>query len=425
MVLPPLELLYMASTLRDEGCSANIVDANAGSLSETDMLKIAQQFNPHAVIGTVSLPGLYNDTSALRKIKETMGCRVIARTDINYSSVLNEIMNLSGADFCIFGECDITIMDMLQGKAKAGTARIVDGELVKHEEELLFDLDRLPMPARDMIDRNVYYYPPLGKPVTTVQTSRGCPFSCSYYCPYPHVQGRVWRTRSPDNVIGELEDIVSNEKITRVFFSDAVFTLDKSRTQRICEMIVSKNLGISWWCETSANSLDTELLEAMKKSGCRGINICIHSGDSEVQRVRTSPESESWHLVELRNTSKKLGIKMHFLLRLGLPDETKRSIYNAYKLVKTLKPDEIAVVAIAPFPGTPLYAEAKMKKWIESDDWTGYGGSSPIMHTDNLTVEDLAYARESILKAHRVKKGGFRLFKELALEREMKKWGRS
>jgi radical SAM superfamily enzyme YgiQ (UPF0313 family) len=101
-------------------------------------------------------------------------------------------------------------------------------------------------------------------------------------------------------------------------------------------------------------------------------------------------------LLLIRKACRRLGIKLHFLLMAGLPLETKKSLYNTFKLICDLKPETIGVCIVTPYPGTPLYKEAKAKGWIETEDWAKFGGHFPVMHTDNLSSRDLLKARQMI-----------------------------
>src|SRR5207237_347256 len=105
-------------------------------------------------------------------------------------------------------------------------------------------------PARALLPTDRYVYPLLGAPVATLQTSRGCPYPCGYYCPYPLVEGKAWRAQSPERVLAEIRDVVERHGIRKIYFRDATFTLDQKRAARLCELIREAGWRLEWMCET-------------------------------------------------------------------------------------------------------------------------------------------------------------------------------
>lgn len=397
MVLPPLDLAYIAAVLLQKGYNVKIIDAAAENLDSEQVYTKIKQYNPAVVISLVSLPSINEDCLFLKNIGQRFKIKKIAKTFITYPKILKEIINKSEVDFCIYGECETIIDKILEGKEKRSTAYFdKNGQFRIEEKYIIEDLNKLPIPARSLLPNKKYRYPLLGKKLTTIQTSRGCPFPCAYYCPYPLVQGRKWRARTPRNVIEEIKDIVLNFKINKILFRDATFTLDKKRTIEICDLIITNGLKIEWWCESRINCLDPELLKKMKRSGCKGISVGIETGDP---KVLESEAKIGVNLTKIRNVvraSKKIGVKLHFLIMLGLPSETKNSLYKTFQLVKNLKPDSFGVTIVTPYPGTPLFKDAQKHGWVQSMDWSKFGGHTPVMKTNNLQRKDLRKAQKLI-----------------------------
>lgn len=392
MLLPPLDLAYLASTLRERGHEVRLLDCDAELVSEPAALALAADYKPTAVMATVSLPSLESDCAFLRSIREATGASTFARTLIRDPSCLQELLEKSGAKAAIHGECELDIDRVLTGETQAGTAWLSGGTIGFEAGPLIADLDLLPRPARDLLPNIAYRYPLLGRPVATVQTSRGCPFPCYYYCPYPLVEGRRWRARSPESVYEELRDIVINHGINKVLFRDATFTFDRERTKRICELIVRDHLPLEWWCETRVDRLGDDVLAQMREAGCLGLNVGVETGDEAVMAAQAKAGLSLEKLRRLRDVARNLGLRLHFLLCVGFPQETRRSILATFDLIQDLQPESLGITIITPYPGTPLYEEARQKGWIEVTDWRHYGGHRPVMRTDNLSSAELAEA---------------------------------
>lgn len=394
--LPPLDLAFLAATLRKEKHQVRILDPEAERLSSQQMIEKILAEEPRVIVASVSLPSLENDCKFIKNLRKVTRARIIAKTSITHKPLLRVVLNRSRADFCLWCEADLEIAKIIEGKSKKATAYLKRGKLICFSPALVENLDLLPLPARDLLKNRRYRYPLLGENCTTMQTSRGCPFPCAYYCPYPLVQGKRWRAMSPERVYKELMDIVRKHKIDKVLFRDATFTLDCQRTTEICRKIIKNKLKFSWWCESRVNCLDEELLRLMKKAGCQGINIGVETGDPKVMEIQGKPGINLAQLEKIKKATDKTGIKLHFLLLIGLPEETRRSLYQTFRLVRKLKPYSLGVTVVTPYPGTELYNEAEKKGWIETQDWSQYSGGLPTMHTDNLTSWEMKLAQKMI-----------------------------
>ena len=64
-----------------------------------------------------------------------------------------------------------------------------------------------------------------------------------------------------------------NYGIKDIRIYDDTFTLDKKRVIDICNLLIERNLGITWNCTTRVDCIDKELLILMKKSGCYNISF--------------------------------------------------------------------------------------------------------------------------------------------------------
>ena len=394
--LPPLDLALLAAELKRKRNEILLIDSDMENLSLQEIVRRIQEFNPEVIIPSVSLPSLIADSNFIKEVKNKTDAIIFARTSISFKPILKEILVRSKADYCLFGEVELEIDKIIKGKSKKGTARLRKKELLVDKIELIKNLDLLPFPARDLLKNQKYQYPLLGSNCSIIQTSRGCPFACAYYCPYPLIQGHKWRAMSSGRVYMELADIVRRHKIKKVLFRDATFSLDKKRTIEICQKIMEKKLHFSWWCETRVNCLDEEILKIMRKSGCRGINIGVETGDNFVMEKQGKPGVDINQLIALKKTADRVGMKLHFLILIGLPQETRCSLYSTFKLVKKLNPYSLGVTTITPYPGTKLYEEAVGKNWIETQEWSKYRGNLATMHTDNLTSRQIKIAQRLI-----------------------------
>lgn len=424
IILPPLDLAYYAATLLKNNHEVKIIDSDVEGYTEEALYQIVSAYQADAIVTNASLPSIYRDCTFIKGLREYSSAKIIAKTNIAFQPILKDILEKSLVDLCIYGECDTNIDKVISGEEKGGTAYLQNNELKLGGKYLINDLNTLPLPARQLLPNEKYHYVLLGNKVTTMQTSRGCPFSCSYYCAYPLVQGKKWRARSPEHVLIEIEDIIKNHGIRKIFFRDATFTLNNAKTEVICNLIIQKKIDIKWWCETRIDCLNPELMKKMKQAGCEGINIGIETGDPEVLESQAKIGLNIERIKEIVHSAREVGMRLHFLLMMGLPKETKESLYQTYKLTRDLHPDSKGVTLVTPYPGTPLYFEAKERGWIATEDWSKYDGHFPVMHTDNLSIRDIVFAQQMLVNGFSLSKhsGVINKCREKVLDLKFKRW---
>jgi len=193
--------------------------------------------------------------------------------------------------FCGEAEAGIVkfcrIMAGEDGAALSGVPGLVyrkDGRVMINERAIVEDLDKLEFPEWDLIDPRTYPVAPQGTftkrlPVAPILTSRGCPYECTY-CGVKSNTGRKYRTRSPENVIAEIELLVSKYAVREIHIEDDNFTLDRNRVVRFCNLLIDKKIDISWACPNGVrlDTLDADILKLMERAGCYSFAIGIESG---------------------------------------------------------------------------------------------------------------------------------------------------
>lgn len=405
-ILPPLDLLSYATYLDQKGYSVRLFDAQVEMSNKEHINGVISQFQPDIVIVTLSLPSLDKDIEFAKwlKVELSYNCEIVLKTGIRHQPTLEKMLRESGCSYCIIGECDLSIEQILKGETLKGTARLYNGRYKEEDDILLKDLNLLPELNRKFLKNERYCYPTLGPKTTTMQTSRGCPFSCSYYCPYPLVQGKSWRAMSALRIVQEIKTIVYEEQITNILFRDATFTLDNERIKELCRLIMEQSLKVSWWCETRVDRLDADLLDMMKAAGCVGLNVGVETGDEGLLEKKAKAGMSVSDIVNLTRHCKDIGVRIRFLLMLGLPGETKQSLYATFRLVDELCPDFIGLTTVTPYPGTPFYAEAIENNWITNPDINTFGGHGYNVEIAPLTSGDYKFAMNRIHAIHSVDK---------------------
>jgi radical SAM superfamily enzyme YgiQ (UPF0313 family) len=401
VVLPPIDLLNLASTLKSNKHKVYFIDAIAEAIDDVEyFIEFIVRNKIEIVISGLALPTVSEDANFSRKIRTRLPeVRYIFKTGINYREILERVLKDSGADRIIFGECDLTIEEYLKGIRNSASVYWEGGNIKLSPitlEDRIKNLDDLPISSRDLSPVHKYKYVLLPGVVTTVQTSRGCPYPCGFYCPYPLVQGKAWRAMSPARVVKELKSVVALG-VKSILFRDATFTLDNKRTEELCKEIIKNKLKIKWWCETRINVLTPELLKIMRKAGCLGINVGIETLDQELIIYQGKPGVTLESIQKIRAVAKSVGVKLHFLMIIGLPDDNLRTMSNTFEYLVKLNPESVGFSTITPYPGTEMFVEAMRDGLIQDFDWNKFNGSISNMRTKYLSSGDMKLLRFMLL----------------------------
>jgi len=202
-----------------------------------------------------------------------------------------------------------------------------------------------------------------------IETSRGCPFNC-VFCSAHLVNGRIWRSRTPEDVVEEIKTLTATYKCRKYYFTDDNATVDPSRWANLMQQIVDAklNLTIAVPEGIQAHHLDYETLSLMKKAGFEEIVIGAESG---VQRVLDKViDKGGLKLEQIENVvrdCKKLNIDVGCFFVIGTIGETleeaKQTVEFAEKLRK-LGSYSCSIRSALPVPGTRMFRIAKEKGYL-------------------------------------------------------------
>lgn len=220
-------------------------------------------------------------------------------------------------------------------------------------------VDLIPMPAWDLI---LPHYKPrmnfIGSGATLpIIASRGCPYSCSYYCTYPLQQGKKIRARSIQHVIEEIIYWNDNFGITNFQFRDPVFTIRKAYTEELCHELVKLNRNLTFAAEFHLKDIDSNLAKLMAQAGFNLVFVGIESVTDNVlkaSRRLTIPVDEQKIKIEILE-SECIAVKAMFIF--GLPEDNDITIRNAIDYAKSLNASYGQFCVFTPYPGTPAYKD--------------------------------------------------------------------
>jgi radical SAM superfamily enzyme YgiQ (UPF0313 family) len=140
------------------------------------------------------------------------------------------------------------------------------------------------------------------------------------------------------------------------YFVDDTFTLNKKRTKKICELLIKSNLDITWICDTRLDTIDKELLQLMKESGCIRVKIGVESGSERILKMVKKKITKK-QIKDSVTLIKKVGIELTIYLMIGFPTETEEEVRETLDFARELDPTYYSLSILAPYPGTEIYVD--------------------------------------------------------------------
>jgi len=270
----PLGMAVVAGALQRAGHQVQQYDAlaHAGTLEE--LIGQIEDFSPDLL--AISLRNIDNvdsfsgdDGWYLREIRDLISG---LRRDIAVPVVVGgpaltilpeEIAAYLEVDHAVIGEGERSLPQLVAALA-AGEKR---PQVIGRSEPLPGDDFSSPLYSQELID---YYLQQSG--MVNLQTKRGCPHRCSY-CSYPHLEGSVFRFRSPELVVDELERLKREHGVERIFFTDSVFNDPRQEYLNLVEEMLRRNLQMGWSAFFRPQGLGRRELALMKRSGLYALEL--------------------------------------------------------------------------------------------------------------------------------------------------------
>lgn len=286
-------------------------------------------------------------------------CKVIAGGQ--HPTIFPERYNINAIDSVVMGEGEVTFVDLL-GKVERGESlpRQVKGERP--------DLDKIPWAARDLFDSSKELYcqlaPDQKTPSVTMVSGRGCPFHCTYCQPTENaVFGKPNRSRSPENVVGELQILKRKHNFNSVTFWDDSFTFNSKWVDRFSDLFEKENFKASITACTRADLICNHegMIERLASIGLNWVAIGLESGSQRLLDFIKKGTTVEQNLQAAR-ICRKYGIKVYGAHMYGIPTETREDSLATLKMMETINPEHNSPFLFLPIEGTEIY------KYCEEND---------------------------------------------------------
>ncbi len=292
-----LGLGYLASILRQDGFRVLIIDALSCPAMPEEIINEAVAFDPQVVGFTV----MHTNVELALFVAQDLRRRLPGVPLVfggHQATFTHEVLAMRPeVDVVVRGDAEHIVTPLFRALSTNKSFEHLPGLSWKDKNCLRTteigqpqqDLDKFPFPARDTYFKNRKLNVPCD---LSIITSRGCPSFCTF-CDdakyYRLGKGKVWRARSPENVVSELEHLVQETNHNFVlspldFFDPNYFGhgLDGiERALKIADMIIGRGLKLRYGVACRAEDflmVSDDALDHLEASGLSSVFIGLESG---------------------------------------------------------------------------------------------------------------------------------------------------
>jgi radical SAM superfamily enzyme YgiQ (UPF0313 family) len=410
----PKWLATAAGVAIRNGHDVDLLDSPAAGCSVQAVIDRIAAKNIEAVVCDTSTPSILNDVSVIESLVAAKVSLHVLLVGRHVSALPRETLEMSWAfEAVAVREYEYIVRDWLAAKSCGADLSSVEGlvwrrstgEIVSNPPRpAIENLDELPFVSetyKRFLHTPDYFYGHSLWPLVVFDTSRGCPYHCSF-CVYPQTfSGHKMRYRSVGNVADEF-DFVAREmpEIKTVMLEDDTFIISKPRTLELAKELIRRGNRLPFDANCRADiGADTELLSKLHEAGARLFCVGFESGDVEVihgmKKNNDDRRDAKYHEEAHRfvRRCRESGIMVHGCFMVGNLNETPGSMEKTLAFAKKLQPDTAQFFPIMVYPGTTAYQEAKNRNYIQIENWSGWltkdGLHNSVVNLPNITHEQL------------------------------------
>ncbi|MBF0611563.1 MAG: radical SAM protein [Magnetococcales bacterium] len=396
---------------------AKVLDANFDDLTEEQLVETLKRLNP-PVVGMACISMEYHKVfqRTAQLVRQALPHAPLIVGGV-YATVLPEqVMSIQEIDYLVMGEGEYRLLAVLNHiHKKEGDLSKVDGLALRQQDgsvkiqpviNYIEDLNVFPYPDFSDLDfaayanvasRYRFFSYPRRFPSTIMVSSRGCPFHC-IFCSSSLISGNRIRFRSAEHVLGEIDRLVQDYGVKDIVFLDDNMSLDKRRFKKILQGLIDRNYDLTWKNNNIAvYTLNDEILELMRKSGCHQLVLPLESGSLETLRYMKKPIRNLDHVRAVVKKAKELGFDTCGLFVIGFPNETWDMIRETVEFADSLRLDYSSFSIATPLPQTELLDIVREQNLLlegfsfDEKFFFGFGRCS--ITTESFTPEELEILR--------------------------------
>ena len=341
---PPLGLLFLGACLREIGAAPTVLDLASSSYNACPE-QVPDGFD---IYGISACSTNYHAAFRLLSELKRRNPRALFLIGGPHASALPQAVAKNGFDCVVIGEGERAICAIVdQFRAGIRPPRIVHGTAVD-------PLDALPLPAFDLVDLSTYSRELDGYRCVSIQSSRGCPYTCSFCNSNIMGAGRRIRFFSAERVIQQIRAIKNDYGVHHFRFQDDVFTFSRKRIEELAPRLAREN--IVYRCFARINNFTREMAVMLRSSGCIHVSFGVETGSPKLLAKNAMDKRQTTGQIRAAlGNAHAAGLRTRIFLMVGFPGETDETIAETLALVRACSWEEFSVYPLIAYPGTPMH----------------------------------------------------------------------
>lgn len=393
---PPLGLICIASALRREGFSVEILDTSSGGNPLARLGQVVDETTLLAGVGVMTGYQIHGAIAFARAVQALRPDLPVVWGGLHPSMLPEQTLRHPAVDVVLVGEGEERLATVAHALQQGTPLDGIEGVWFKRNGVPVvpppvgkyLDMNTLPTPDYSLVDAEFYarqhrsFMEP-GSRCLDLNPDRGCPHKCAF-CYNLEFNRRRWRAIDPDRVVDQVAELVARHKVDAVNFTSDEFFINKKRVRRVCEEMERRGVRVRWHSDMRVDTFlqyDDDLLRLMQRTGCTELTFGIESGSDRMLKLI----DKGITVAEVRAAHARLmhfGFRVNYHFMIGFPDETEEDLRATLALIGALIRAPGVVIfgpsIFIPYPGTPLFARAvergfqppgELEGWI-SYDWS-------------------------------------------------------
>ncbi len=409
---PPTWALLLASSMKKFNYSCDILDCDALRMGEKEAIKQIKDskcrlacfvlYGQQPNQGTFLMIGA---TSLAKKLKQHEPHIKIGFLGSHTSALPKEVLSYSFVDFVFINEGVYALVDLLKTDLKENLEQ-VKGIGYKNNNELVINKpnnivpqeklnDDMPGYAWDLLPKkkspldlyrahfwHTFFSEKDRTPFAAVYSSLGCKFGCNF-CMVNILNRnsvnendnaanyRIMRHWDPNFFLNQLE-ILAGYGVKTLRLSDEMFFLNRKFYKPILEGIIERGLKFNLWAYARVDTVRNDQLELFKKAGVNWLCLGIEAGNQIVRQNIEKGRFQSVNIREVVSNVKNHEINVLGNYIFGSPEDSVERMEETLNLAMELNTEHANFYPCQALPGSPLYFEAKKKKWEMPNNFEEY-----------------------------------------------------
>lgn len=401
----PVILGSAATLLKKRGYDVVWIDSIAEKVSWEEFVKKIEKGKPDLFVFETKTPVIKQHWKTIDKLKERFPKMKIAILGDHVTAFPEESLQNSKADFVLCGgDFDFNLLelcDWISGKKKkldAGIYYRKNKKIVSSGKfNLKHNLDEPFFIDRELTKWRLYQkeYNISRKPYFYIMSGRDCWWGKCKFCAWPMLFPR-FRVRGVKNVLDEIGELIEKYDAKEIFDDSGTLMIGEW-LKELCNGLIERgyNKKIKYSCNMRFGALKQEDYKLMKKAGFRLLKFGLESANQKtLDRLNKGIKVED--IIEGCKMAKKAGLTVHLTMIVGYPWETKEDALRTFELAKKLmqsgKADLLQATVLIPYPGTPLWKEAKKEDGFlfPPNEYERYDMREPVLKTKDSDAKEIA-----------------------------------